>query len=132
MIKKSDSPKAKKHATLKQAKPFLDAFSYFYEINKATTQFFIKNTYPITLKKGEMLHKSGAICNYIYFITHGAIRGFVKDDNKDKITWISIENEMVTSIYSYYMQKPSVENMDAIEDCELLSMSHESLQEMYL
>lgn len=122
----------KKHATLKQAKPFLDAFGYFYEINVASKEFFIKHTYPLTLKKGEMLHKAGTICNNIYFITKGAVRGFVKDDHKDKITWISVENEMVTSIYSYYMQRPSVENMDAIEDCELLSMSHESLQQIYL
>ncbi len=122
----------KQHATLKQATPFLNAFRFFYEINDATTEFFIKNTYPLSLKKGEILHKEGIVCNHIYFITTGAIRGFVKDDKKEKITWISVENEMVTSIYSYYMQRPSVENMDALEDCTLLSMSHESLQQLYL
>ena len=76
------------HATKEQAMPFLSAFNYFYEINEATADFFIQNTYPITLKKGEMLHKAGLICNNIYFITKGAVRGFVKDDNKD----ISVRN----------------------------------------
>ena len=119
------------HATLEQAMPFLNAFKYFYQINKATAQFFIQNTYPIKLKKGEMLHEAGVVCNHIYFITNGAIRGFIKNDDKEKITWISVENEMVTSIYSYYMQLPSIENMDAIEDCEMLSMTHEKLNLLY-
>jgi CRP-like cAMP-binding protein len=77
------------------------------------------------------LHKAGSVCNQIYFITEGAIRGFVRDGHKEKTTWISVENEMVTSIYSYYMQKPSVENMMAVEDCEILSMTHEKLNQLY-
>lgn len=127
----SHPSKPLKHATLQQAKPFLNAFSFFYAINESTAQFFIENTYPLTINKGETLHKAGDICNHIYFITKGAIRGFVKDGNKEKITWISVENEMVTSIYSYYMQKPSAENMDAVEDCQILSMTHEKLQQLY-
>jgi CRP-like cAMP-binding protein len=120
-----------KHATPEQAQPFLEAFKFFYQINEPTAIFFMQNTYPISIKKGTMLHKAGDICNHIYFITKGAVRGFVNDNGKEKITWISVENEMVTSIYSYYMQQPSLENMDAIEDCEILSMSHEKLNELY-
>jgi CRP-like cAMP-binding protein len=120
-----------KHVTPEQALPFLEAFKFFYEINDASANFFMQNTYPISIKRGTTLHKAGDICNYIYFITKGAVRGYVNDNGKEKITWISVENEMVTSIYSYYMQKPSLENMDAIEDCEILSMSHEKLNELY-
>ncbi|MFC4233243.1 Crp/Fnr family transcriptional regulator [Parasediminibacterium paludis] len=120
-----------KHATPEQARPFLEAFKFFYQINDASANFFMRNTYPISIKKGTMLHKAGDICNHIYFITKGAVRGYVNDNGKEKITWISVENEMVTSIYSYYMQQPSLENMDAIEDCEILSMSHEKLNELY-
>ncbi len=129
--KMSEPYQPKKHATLKQAQPFLNAFKYFYQINDATADFFIQNTYPLTVKKGAVIHYAGEICNHIYFITKGAIRGFVKEGNKEKTTYISVENEMVTAIYSYYMQRPSVENMDAVEDCQLLKMSHEKLQELY-
>ena len=124
-------PSKPNQAKLEEAMSFLQAFKYFYEINEATAQFFIKNTYPLTLNKGETLHKSGDICNHIYFIVKGAIRGFVKDGNKEKITWISVENEMTTSIYRYYMQKPNVENMDAVEDCQILSMIHEKLHQLH-
>jgi CRP-like cAMP-binding protein len=119
------------HATPEEAQPFLNAFKYFYEVNEATALFFMQNTYPLTISKGELLHKAGDICNHIYFITKGALRGFVKEGDKEKTTYISIENEMVTAIYSYYMQRPSVENMDAVEDCKLLKMSHEKLQQLY-
>ncbi len=127
----SQTPQLPKHATLEEAQPFLNAFNYFYQINNATANFFIQNTYPLTLNKGETLHKAGDICNHIYFITKGALRGFVKESNKEKATYISVENEMVTAIYSYYMQRPSVENIDAVEDCILLKMSHDKLQQLY-
>ncbi len=123
--------KPQKHASYQEALPFLNAFKYFYEINEATANFFIQNTFPFTLNKGEILHQAGDICNNIYFITKGAVRSFIKDANKEKTTWISVENEMVTSIYSYYMQKPSMENMEAVEDCQMLSMTHEKLNQLY-
>ena len=127
----NQTPQLTKHATPEQAQPFLNAFKYFYEVNEATAKFFTENTYPITLRKGETLHKSGEICNYIFFITKGAVRGFVNEGDKEKTTFISIENEMVTAIYSYYMQRPSVENMDAVEDFQILSMTHDKLQQLY-
>lgn len=46
-------------------------------------------------------------------------------------TWITVENEIVTSIGSLNVQLPSKEYIQAIEPCELLVMSFEDLEALY-
>ena len=51
------------------------------------------------------------------------MRGFIKEGQKDITTWITAENEMVTSISGLDIQGPGIENIQAIEDCELLALN---------
>lgn len=83
------------------------------------------------VKKCKKLHKSGEICEMIYFVNKGAIRGYVKDSNREITTCITVENELVASIHSFILQIPSYENMQAIEDSDLLGMKHSDLQHLY-
>lgn len=84
-----------------------------------------------TVRKGKMLLRSGEVCHHLYFISKGAIRGFIKDEDKDITTWISIDNEIVTSISGLNDQAPSRENIQAIENSELLVISHADLETLY-
>ncbi|MCV9927862.1 Crp/Fnr family transcriptional regulator [Flavobacterium sp. LS1R49] len=119
------------HSTPEQAATLLYVFNSVYPISKNSQTFLIENTYPITVKKGKKLHKAGEICDMIYFVNKGAIRGYVKEEKKDITTWITVENELVASIHSFILQIPSFENMEAIEDSELLRMSHKDLHHLY-
>ncbi len=78
-----------------------------------------------------MLVKSGEVCHHLYFIKKGAIRGFIKDEEKDITTWISIDNEVVTSISGLNDQAPSIENIQAIEHSDLMIISHDDLETLY-
>ncbi len=119
------------NAKPEEVAPLLQLFAYIYPINQGAANFITQNIYPVTISKGTNLHKAGEICEYIYFIKSGAVRGFIKEGGKEKTTWISIENEMVASIYSFIMQMPSIENMEAVEDCQLLAMSHKNMHLLY-
>jgi CRP-like cAMP-binding protein len=119
------------HSTPEEAATLLYVFNSVYPISEVAQTFLIENTYPIKVKKGKKLHKSGEICDMIYFVNKGAIRGYVKDAKKDITTWITVENELVASIHSFILQIPSFENMEAIEDSELLGMKHADLQHLY-
>jgi CRP-like cAMP-binding protein len=70
-------------------------------------------------------------CEYIYFIVKGALRGFTREGQQDITTWITIENELVSSILSLDEQVVSIENIQALEKCELLALTFADLQEMY-
>jgi CRP-like cAMP-binding protein len=120
-----------KHGTAEDAQPMLQLFGMLYPMSKGMQEYMIQHTYPVTFRKGESLHRAGTVCNYIYFIKSGAVRGYIRDGKKDSTTWITVEGEMVTAIYSFLKQETSIENVQALEDCELLAISYTDLQRAY-
>ena len=84
-----------------------------------------------SVPKRKLLLKEGTVCLHIYFVLKGALRGFVREGSKDITTWIVIENEIVSSILSLDQQVKSVENIQALEKCELLSLTLAELEVMY-
>ena len=59
------------------------------------------------------------------------VRGFIKEGKKDITTWITAEGEMVTSILSFELKGSAIENMQAIEDCEMLALTLVDLEKLY-
>lgn len=85
----------------------------------------------VQVSKGTLLVSAGQHCDHLYFVNKGVLRGYVKQENKDITTWITAENELVTSISSYYKQIPSIENIEALEDCILASIHRNDMQYLY-
>lgn len=83
------------------------------------------------LKKGEFLQREGDTCKNIYFLESGAIRGFYYLEDKEITHWFAFENDFVTSFHSFITIKPAVENLDAMEDAILWSMSKQALDELF-
>ncbi len=112
--------------------PLVTILNYFYPIGEGIKNYFRKHSYSCFFNKGKLLLKAGDICQHIYFIKKGVVRGFVKESDKDITTWITADNELVTSIYSLDSDEPSQENMQAIEDCEMLALTYADLQNLYV
>ena len=73
------------------------------------------------LKKKELLLREGEVCKYIAFILKGATRQYTIDDKgNERILNLCIENWWTSDRESFYKQKPSIYNIDAWEDTELL------------
>ena len=81
-------------------------------------------------KKNEFILKQGVRANRVWFINKGLVRKFYYHEGKEITTWIHAENEMFTSMPSYFQQKPSSEYIQAIEDTELISLSYEKSLEL--
>ena len=110
----------------------IDTLNYFYPVSEGIKDYFRKHTFPCSFRKGKLLLKAGEICDHIYFIKKGAVRGFIRDGAKDITTWITAENEIVSSISSLDMKEPAQENMQAIENCELLALTYDDFQNLYV
>jgi len=105
---------------------------YFYPLSKGIKDYFKKHTYSCSFRKGKLLLKAGEICEHIYFIKKGAVRGFIKEGTKDITTWITAENEVVSSISALDKREPAMENMQAIENCELIALTYTDFQNLYI
>ena len=110
----------------------INTLNYFYPLSEGIKDYLRKHSFSCSFRKGKLLLKAGEICEHVYFIKKGAVRGFVKDGTKDITTWITAENEVVSSISSLDMKEPAQENMQAIENCELLALTYAHFQELYI
>jgi CRP-like cAMP-binding protein len=110
----------------------ISTLDYFYPLSEGMKDYFKKHSYACSFRKGKLLLKAGEICENIYFIKKGAVRGFIKEGKKDITTWITAENEVVSSISALDIREPAFENMQAIENCELLALTYADFQELYI
>ncbi len=102
-----------------------------HPMSQPVISFIEERTIVRRYEKGELLLNAGEVCQYLYYIRKGIIRGFIKDNGKDITTWITSENEVATSIYSLDSQAPALENIEVIENCELILMKTSDLQILY-
>ncbi|MEI9945992.1 MAG: Crp/Fnr family transcriptional regulator [Chitinophagaceae bacterium] len=117
---------------LKDISILLGMLNYFYPLTVGATEYIREHAYSCSFRKGKLLLKAGEICDHVYFIKSGAVRGFLREGSKDITTWITAEGEMVTSISGLDRKEPAIENMQAIEDCELLAITYTDLQNLYI
>src|SRR5262245_38180221 len=101
------------------------ALEYFHPLSEGIKDYLRKHSYSCSFRKGKLLLKAGQLCEHIYFIRKGAVRGFIKEGKKDITTWITAENEVVSSISALDIRTPALENMQAIENCELLALTYD-------
>ena len=55
------------------------------------------------------------------------VRGYFNYNDNDITTWISIDNEMVTSISGFFKNEPGLENIQCLEDTFTESLSYEDM-----
>lgn len=81
------------------------------------------------VKKGEFLNRAGQICERIFVIRKGLLRGYFESGGKEITTWISCEREIATSISGFFQHKPSRENIQALENTSLEYLTYEDLMD---
>lgn len=89
--------------------------------------FLIKGT----LKKNEYLLKEGMVCNNIAYINKGLLRTYYLKDGIEINTCFCQENSVLASFDSLVNRTGSKENIQALENVEMLTLSYESLLRLY-
>lgn len=105
--------------------------NYFHPVSEDIVKFLKEHAYSVFFNKGELLLEAGQVCEHVYFIKKGVVRGFIKEGKKEITTWITAEGEMVSSILNFEVKGSSIENMQAIEDCEMLALTLDDLEKLY-
>jgi CRP-like cAMP-binding protein len=80
---------------------------------------------PKTIKKKTILLLGGEVCKEFYYIKKGCLRlYFIDKKGHEKTRFVLFEGTVGTALDSFIFQKPSFEFIDALEDSELLAISH--------
>ncbi|HBV16263.1 Crp/Fnr family transcriptional regulator [Chryseobacterium carnipullorum] len=85
------------------------------------------------IRKKDFLLKEGDICEAEGFVMNGCFKVFRTDSNADEqILYFAVEDWWISDIDSFINQIPSQLNIQAIEDSEILLISKEDKEKLYL
>ncbi len=79
-------------------------------------------------KRGELFLEEGQHCDYFYYVLKGFVRVYYIDLDGNEIThWFSATDSMITSPFSFFKKEKNILYFEALEDTELLLLSHNQL-----
>lgn len=86
---------------------------------------------PKKLRKKQYLLQEGDVCKSFAFIEKGALKSYSVDDaGNEYIIQFGIEGWFISDLYSFITGEPATYNIDAIEDSELVLISHSANEEL--
>ncbi len=92
----------------------------------------IKNSFkPLYLDKGDYFLQAGKINRHVGFLNKGLVRYFVYKDGEEATFEFTKEGEFIADYQSFNNKNASVQNIQAIEDCELLIINYDDLQSIF-
>lgn len=92
----------------------------------------IKNSFkPLSLSKGSFFLQEGEVNKYIGFLKKGLVRYFVSKDEEESTFEFTKEGEFIADYQSFNNKTESIQNIQAIEDCEILIITFDKVQEIF-
>jgi len=86
---------------------------------------------PKKLRKKQYILQEGDICKYNTFVTKGLLRSYTIDDKgNEHILQFALEGWWTADLYSFFTEEPSLFNIEALEDSELLLITHASWESL--
>jgi len=79
----------------------------------------------------EVLLRPPQVCEHLYFIKKGLLKCYYMLHGQEVCDWFFGEMETVVSIDSFYDQLPSIDFIQAIEDCILYYITYRELDYLY-
>ncbi len=84
------------------------------------------------IKRKEYVLREGQVCNYATFIVNGSLRYYYLIDGEEYTGQFFFEDSWYADFESYLTGKPSNENIEALEDCEILLLYKHDLESLYV
>ena len=80
------------------------------------------------LKKGDFFINAGRISNEVGFVVSGLFRSFYYSSSEEEVTYcFTFSNSFVSAYSSFLSQTKTIENIQALTDIELLTISREEI-----
>ncbi len=101
------------------------------EVSDAEIDLILSYFKPIRLKKNEILIAQGETSQRTYFVAKGCLRiFFINEEGQDSTRYFAFENNLATALVSFINDEPSEESIQAVEDSEILYISHANFYEL--
>ena len=105
----------------------LESGLFFQAKDRTIVEKLVGLMFTKKVNKKDYLLKEGEICKDIFYVQKGLLRVYIINDGKEVNTWFVKEGDFITSISSFHKQTPSEHYIDALEDCEIISIKKATL-----
>jgi len=110
----------------------LNYFSSLSPITPGFIQEIEKNVQALLIKKNKYILSPIDNNDCVFFVVSGLVRGFVKEDDKEITTWISLGGEFIGAIqHPDASIEPSIEYLQALDNSELVTIPHILIDKLY-
>ncbi len=109
----------------------LKIFSQFTDFKDSELELIMPYFEYKKFKKKATLLKVGEVSNEVYFIIIGCIRLYCEKDGEELSTYFFTEDMFAGSYDSFLSLKPSKVAIETLEECEVLVLTHDSLENLY-
>lgn len=101
------------------------------QINEGDLDQILSCFQSIKVRKNEILLEEGKVSQYNYFVKKGCLRIFyINPEGKERTRYIAFENQFATALVSFITKEPAQETIQAVEDSELLKISHQDFRKL--
>lgn len=115
------------------AQTLIDYFNRLIPLSDEENELVSNKFHPRLYRKRQFILQEGDTCNAFNFVVSGCLRMYKIDDNGVvHIIQFASENWWITDVSSFYKERPSVMNIDAMEDSVVLQIKHDDLLSLYI
>ena len=110
---------------------YIDSFKQITNFSDSELAIVLKYFEKKNIKKKTNLLQAGKTADEVYFIITGCMRLFCEKDGAELSTYFFTELTFAGSYASFISRKPSQHSIETLEDCFVLTLSYQALQELY-
>ncbi|MET7001531.1 Crp/Fnr family transcriptional regulator [Chitinophaga defluvii] len=112
--------------------PILAHIAKYVTLNDQEQEIFCAALLHKRFRKHQYLLQEGEQCQYDHFVLKGCLRQYeVSEDGKENVVQFGFENWWMTDWHSMLTNTPSVYNIDALEDAEVLLIERGLLEQLF-
>lgn len=101
------------------------------ELDKKEEELLKNSFKPFFLAKGSFFLKAGEVNRHVGFLQKGLVRYFVFKDEEESTFEFTKEGEFIADYQSFNNKTTSIQNIQAIEDCEMLIIDYDNVQTIF-
>jgi len=101
------------------------------DLDKEEEELIKSSFKPLSLSKYDYFLKTDEVNKYIGFLEKGLVRYFVYKDDEESTFEFTKEGEFIADYQSFNNRTTSIQNIQAIEDCEMLIINYDNVQTIF-
>lgn len=110
----------------------LETISQYVPLTNTDKEDILAAFTKLEVPKKHILLQENNYARELIFIEKGLVRSFyINNDGTEKTHWIYYDDNFATAWYSFFLDKPSFESLEAISECTIYTMPRSKYDKLY-